>query len=373
MLLAFTYPKQTWGWFSRSAAWRGIALTALVCNLLLFASHALPADIADIPYGVFSLTPDGKPVASAILSNPLVAGVSLRAIWPSVENSEGVYNWAYLNQQIGLVENAGKKISLTITSGGRNTPSWVFAAGTRTFSFVDTNPYSLTYNQTLTIPLFWDPIFLEKKKSLIAELGQYFSDNDNIVLVNAHCVNTTSDDWQIPSTKIDVQNLKALGYTSEKLINACKEILDATMEAFPNKPVVLPVGRSTNKLDPDPDYVARNVVDYAMTKYPGRFIVQKNALSADTPDPSIIPVLGAWQIIYDNQPAVGGQMLWAVTNDSTCRMNGRVKPCDPVTVLQDAVTTGAHYGMRYEEIYQKDILNPALAGVISSAAEMLIP
>jgi hypothetical protein len=86
-----------------------------------------------------------------------------------------------------------------------------------------------------------------------------------------------------------------------------------------------------------------------------------------------MPVLGAWQIIYDNQPAVAGQMLWAVTNDSTCRMNGKVKPCDPATVLQEAVGLGAEYGMRYEEIYQKDILNTALAGVISYAADILTP
>jgi hypothetical protein len=38
-------------------------------------------------------------------------------------------------------------------------------------------------------------------------------------------------------------------------------------------------------------------------------IVQKNSLSADTPDPSIMPVLGAWQIIDDNQPGIAGQML----------------------------------------------------------------
>jgi hypothetical protein len=157
------------------------------------------------------------------------------------------------------------------------------------------------------------------------------------------------------------------------LVNACKKILDATMAAFPNQVVTMPVGRSSNKLDPDPDYVARNVVEYAMTTYPGRFIVQKNSLSADTPDPSVMPLLGAWQIIYDNQPEVAGQMLWAVTDDSTCRMNGGVKPCDPATVLQEAVRIGAGYGMGYEEIYQKDILNPALADVISYAADILRP
>jgi hypothetical protein len=102
-------------------------------------------------------------------------------------------------------------------------------------------------------------------------------------------------------------------------------------------------------------------------------IVQKNSLSTITPDPSILPALGAWQIIFDNQPDVAGQMLWFATDDSTCRLNGEAKPCDPVTVLHEAVWLGAQYGMRYEEIYQKDILNPDLASVISFAARLLAP
>jgi hypothetical protein len=373
MLPAFTFPTSARYWFSRIVPLLCISLVMAVCALLLFIPHIYAADLSQVPYGVFSLTPDGKPVDSKILTNQLVAGVSIRWLWQSVEKSEGAYDWSYLDQQIPLVENSRKKLSLTVISGGKNTPSWVFSAGVQTFSFVDTNSYSPTYNQTVTIPVFWDSIFLQKKKNLIAKMGQHFSNNRDIVLVNVHCANATTDDWQVPSSKTDVQNWQAIGYTSDKLINACKQLIDATMSAFPNQVVTIPVARSSNNLDPDPDYVARNVVAYAMTAYPGRFIVQKNSLSADTPDPSVMPVLGAWQIIYDNQPAVVGQMLWAVTNDSTCRMNGKVKPCDPATVLQEAVELGAEYGMRYEEIYQKDILNSALAGVISYAADILTP
>jgi hypothetical protein len=54
-------------------------------------------------------------------------------------------------------------------------------------------------------------------------------------------------------------------------------------------------------------------------------------------------------------------------------MTGKVKPCDPATVLLDAVVIGARYDMRYQEIYQPDILNPALADVINVAAGMLTP
>src|SRR4029453_12256082 len=171
-------------------------------------------------------------------------------------------------------------------------------AGVQTFSFINTISYQPTYGQTVTFPVFWDPIFLDKKKRFTAAMGQHFANNANIVLVSISCANATTDDWQMPSTKTDVQNWRAIGYTSDKLINACKETIDATMAAFPNKVIALPVGRNGNMLDPDPDYVARAVVEYANRTYPGRFITQKHSLSADVPDPEIFPTLGAWQIIY---------------------------------------------------------------------------
>ncbi len=373
MRAVFPFPGSTKCWRFRAFSRHCITLAAMLCTLSLFIPHAQATDISGIPRGVYNLPAPGKPVAAAILTNPLVAGVAVRWTWPVVEGSEGTYNWSYFDEQIARVGAAGKKVLLRITAGGKNTPSWVFNAGVQTFSFVDKEPYSPTYNQTVTIPVFWDPIFMQKKKNFLAAMGQHFADNPNVILVAVSCANATTDDWLVPSTTTDVQHWRAIGYTSDKLINACIETIDATMAAFPNQVVVLAVSRSGNKLDPNPDYVANAVVDYTLQTYPGRFIVQKNSLSADTPDPMILPVLGAWQIIYDNQPAVAGQMLWFVTNNSTCRMNGGVKPCDPATVLLDAVETGAHYGMLYQEIYQQDILNPALADVINVAAGMLTP
>lgn len=146
---------------------------------------------------------------------------------------EGVYNWAYFDAQIARVESSGKKILLRITTDGKNTPQWVYDAGVQTFTFVDANPYSPTYSQTLTIPVFWDPTFLASEKQFITAMGQQFAADPNIVLASASCANATTDDWQMPSTKTDVQNWRAIGYTSDKLINACKEILDTTMGAFP--------------------------------------------------------------------------------------------------------------------------------------------
>ena len=352
-----------WGWLAHRCPLPQLILMALLCML---SPVLTPAHADELPTGVYSLTPPGKPVPSAILTNPLVAGVSVRGQWQNVEPMEGMYDWSYFDREITKVAKAGKKVLLRISSGGKNTPEWVFDSGVETFSFVDPQT-----NTTVTVPVWWDPIFLEKKKSFIAAMGHHFTANPNIVLVSSSCANATSDDWAVPTSNTDIQNLLALGYTSEKLINACEEIIDATMAAFPNQFPLMAINRGAKGLDPNVDYVASHVVDYAMMQYPGRFIAQKNSLSAGTWDPWTASKLHGWQVLYDVRPMVAGQMLWYVTDDPSCRMNGKSKPCNPVQVLRQAVTIGAHYEMLYQEIYQKDILNPDLADVVSEAAALL--
>ena len=70
------------------------------------------------------------------------------------------------------------------------------------------------------------------------------------------------------------------------MVNAGETIIDATMAAFPNQNVVMPIGRNTSDLDPSVDYLSETVVDYAATTY-GRFITTRFSLSATTDDPSI--------------------------------------------------------------------------------------
>ena len=63
-------------------------------------------------------------------------------------------------------------------------------------------------------------------------------------------------------------------------------------------------------------------------------------------------------------------MLWNVSGDTTYRMNGGI-PGDKETILLDAVTIGAHYGMQYQEIYLVDLEDPTLSSVIDTANTLL--
>ena len=340
-------------------------------NIATAAAVTVVAQNPPIPRGVFNLPPAFTPVPDDVLSNRLVAGITVRGQWPRVERLEGVYDWSYFDHELNRAAAAHKSAILRVPAGGRNTPDWVYAAGVQIFSFIDGNAYDGGYATTVTIPVFWDPVLLQKKKQLIAVMGQRFGRHPAVALVAANCAAALTDDWNVPHTPNDVRNWLAAGYSSEKMIEACTDTIDAMMAAFPRSLVLMAVGQTSNALDPDPDYVAREVIDYARTTYPGRFIVQKNSLSAVTRDPTLTADVGSWQTVVDGRPHVAAQMRWPVTNDATCLMNGLARPCDLATTLLQAVTIGVNYDTQYQEIYQEDIRNPALADVIRYAADVL--
>ena len=277
-----------------------------------------------------------------------------------------------IDSELAKAEAHGKKVVFTIVSGGVNVPDWLLTdyPDIQTFSFIDPNPYHSTYGQELTIPVFWDPIFLAKKIALIQAAGAHFASHSSIVVVGCAFANSTTEDWNIPDSPEDIANWQAAGYTTDLMVNAGQAIIDATMAAFPNQNVTMGIARVTGDLDPTVDYLSETVVDYATTTY-GRFITAKYSLAATTHDPAIdTSSLDNWQIFFDQCPNVATQMLWRVNGDNTYRMNGGV-PGNPATILLNAITIGTHYGTQYQEIYEADLEDPTLSSVIDTANTLL--
>jgi hypothetical protein len=301
-----------------------------------------------VPRGVFSIANFSAPVSGRVLTNPDVDGVSLRQLWSEIEPTEGVFDFSYLDSTIATCASYGKQVLVRIgTMGAR--PAWVDEAvrnnGGLFFNFLDGDVPT-------TIPVFWDPTYLAKKSALIAALGAHFTNNPTITIVVASFANATSEDWNVPHTPEYVLQWQELGYTSALMVDAGAQIIDATMNAFPNQFVTLAEGGSGN-LDPDFTYVARNAIANARSLYPGRLIVQRNALSVCIPEPPG-EEFEVWNLLWISQPDVAGQMLFTCHDDPTYQVNCGV-PIDPAQALMNAVDRGVEYGMKYIEIYQSDV------------------
>jgi hypothetical protein len=253
-----------------------------------------------------------------------------------------------------------------VTQAGK--PQWVTDAVSNAGGLF----FTFDNNGTPTsIPVFWDPTYLAKKKAMIAALGAHFAHNPTVKIVSASFANSSSEDWSVPHTQDAVTQWLSLGYTSEKMLDAGKQIIDATMTAFPDAYVALAINGNGHvngiNLDPDADYLSRNAILTAHLSWPGRLVVQKNSVSTVIP---AAPGTGAnFEVLWDSRPNVAGQMLFWCANDSTYRMNGGV-PGDPATILHNAIDAGYAYGMQYLEIYQTDVIN--IPAEITYAHDLLV-
>ena len=339
---------------------------SLAAAILAFATVA-QATPPQVPYGVFSIANNSKQPQNAVLADPDVDGITLRQAWSEIEPTEGNFDFSYLDTAVANCASHGKPVLLRIGTQ-KSKPEWVTQAvansGGSFFTFTDTD------GEQVTIPVFWDPVFLAKKKAMITALGAHFTNNPTIKVVVASFSNATSEDWNVPHGPSDVTQWLAVGYTTEKLLDAGKQIIDTTMAAFPNQIVALAVGGSGHingtNLDPENDYAARAAVTQARADWPGRLVVQKNDLKTTVP-----PAPGTdslYEMIWDFQPDVGAQMVYQCVNDPTYRANDGV-PADPAITLQKSVEAAVTYHQKYVEIYQVDAM--ALPDVVAYAHQIL--
>jgi hypothetical protein len=311
-----------------------------------------------IPRGVFSLAASGQVASNNALANPDVVGMSIRQDWAALEPSEGNFDWSYLDSEVARAAAAGKVVLLRIrTQSGKR--AWVTTAiqnaGGTFFTFNDEGV-------TVTIPVFWNPTYLAKKKAMIAALGAHFTANPTIRVVAASFANAISEDWNVPHAAEDIPNWFAAGYTTDKLLDAGKQIIDATMAAFPNQYVTLAIagnghfpGGPDLNLDPTATYAAATAIATARASWPGRLIVQINSVSNHNPAaPGTTD--SAWNTLWNSRPNVAGQMVASCYGDSTYRVNGGV-PGDPATTLASCLIRSVTYGLNYLEVYQKDVLS----------------
>ena len=320
-----------------------------------------PRAISQIPRGVFCLQPVGQGTGPDpfVYSDPDVDGISVRQNWGDLELTEGIFDWSYLDSVTAMAAAAGKKVLLRIGTGGGDIarggscPTWVMDAVALEPLPPSQKFYAFNDNgRPVTIAVFWDSVWLAKKTAMITALGARYASNPAVKIVGASFANANSEDWAVPHTPPEVAAWFAAGYTSAKMLDAGRQIIDVTMAAFPNQYITLAVAGNGPTLDPDPSYVARNAVLNARASWPGRLIVQKNSLGTFIPT---APGIGTpWELMWNSRPDVAGQLVYWCYGDPTYRVNHGV-PIDPSTALVNSVNKGLGYGMKYIEIYRKDV------------------
>src|SRR5689334_7668874 len=80
--------------------------------------------LAQIPVGVSYLGNSDRASLQSVLDNPDVDGLSIRVSWSSVEPSDNVYDWSFIDSEIAKAAASGKWVFLRIMTQQAR-PQWV--------------------------------------------------------------------------------------------------------------------------------------------------------------------------------------------------------------------------------------------------------
>ena len=227
-------------------------------------------------------------------------------------------------------------------------------------------------------------MYLAKLQSFITALAARYASNAAISRVNTGGENRTTGEVALPisvggntlsngtiscTASPDVANWQAAGYTRTRAETAFATIASMWAAAFPHQYVDVHI--YPNSMPPIDQYGAvipgatgdpqfpGDIVNASIATFGRHFGLQNCGLAANS----------AWSFIgsYASQIATGFQMLWYITGDTSCRDNGGVSPCDPATVLTQSVNGALAQHAQWIELFQVDVLNPALAAEIHQA------
>lgn len=320
--------------------------------LIIFGGSRVQAEISRHSGGVFSLLPvDQIPDALPELSNPDVAGISMRFYWKTIEPQPGKYRWEQIDQAIALASRSGKKVMIRVIAGV-GAPEWVYQAGAPWaephFQEKQLQRMPPQRRQKLArmekAPVVWDPHYLSSWFAFIGAFGRRYDGNPAIYSIQmsggglAGEMNLRREfDWN------------RYGYTDARLISTWEQIIDAYQQSFPHTPTNLdilePIPRQSQVLQP--------VVDYCLSKYPGKVYIQHNGLNASGGDPRYRAII--------RQAAAKTRVGYQMTGGGGW-LEGKVG--DRGTAFRHALEDRASY----LEVYHGDLLNPALTGTIHNLA-----
>jgi hypothetical protein len=333
---------------------RKILLAAVACILS-------QAAIAAGPSGIFEIYHPGE------ADGPAAAGVTIDVPWSMLESNNGTFTWTYIDDAMAVAGTRPVKLGV---EAGVFAPPWIYSIGARPMAITWGWNFAFPLCSTQRFPLPWDTIYLTAWNKFVAAFAARYANNPRVVAVDVsgQSAKDLENVFPVAATAgcgkpIDPQKLWLLsGYTPNLMQSSYASVLQAFVAGFP-PPMVLVMetggwafpgiddaGHATAKVD---EKLVVALMQQFVTATAGRGIIQNNALTAV-----------AWTF---HSPIPGVPTAYQagapITGDPTCRDNGFVTPCNPVTELQTMLAKAKQFAAPYEEFYPPDINSPALAAV----------
>jgi hypothetical protein len=283
---------------------------------------------------VFALADPGDSSATVqgYLAKADVDGVAWREVWSSVEPSDGSFDWSRLDSTLDLAAAADKRVTIHIGVSDGAWPTWLTTAGARTYSGTS------ILGGTITDPVPWDSIFLDRFGRLMSQLASHISGRGQTALVRAVSVGAPVSEMSLVACSGGTlgSGATSVAYSRTSYLNAWETTASATLAAFPATTVVIaaPVAQICM-----PDNDGSAFYSDLMTQLPNGaiFAADLNAFGSQR----YALITGSLL----NRPLLF-QTIFAKTGDTANRMKG---------TLSSAVCAGRAAGALYFELYKADL------------------
>jgi len=183
------------------------------------------------------------------VNNPYVSGTVIYCSWKEIEPEEKAFRWDKIDalMQPWIINN--KRCILRICPCRREiaTPDWVFRAGAHYISQKGMQTHTQAdLNYENKIPVYWDPVFLEKYEALIKEFGKRYDRDPNV-----EAIQIALGKWgeSFLGSEVDLGPIKNTlsewvkeGYTISRAIETFKRIIMLYKKYFVQTPLIVMIG-----------------------------------------------------------------------------------------------------------------------------------
>jgi hypothetical protein len=309
----------------------------------------------------------GQPVnlQSSPWQSSFITGMALRSQWTMIQPNKGVYSWTLFDQGLALAQKNNKMISLSVAAGGF-CPSWLIYEGASYITITIQTAF-LPQPQKMQMVLPWDPVFQKEWASLVQAMATRYDGSPNVGYVYIGGPGTYIETFLIQNQQ-DYNTFNAAGGLT-KWIQGTEAIIDMYGSSFKNTPFLLALGNpvaSIPSAQAAGEDAVEEVVNYGMTKYPGRFGVANHGLNANSNSPTAYNGANYFvnQLISQNAATspVGFQMVSAASGGG---------PTWNLGDLGTAVSAGIQLGAEYIEVYKIDCMNSKYTQMLTQANTQL--
>lgn len=310
-------------------------------------------------------------------TNPSVAGLTFRTSWADVEPIPDNFVWAKLDTVFDNAEKNGKWVELVLIPGF-GTPAWALqGVQTATFSV----KYGPGKGEQRSLPLPWDQTYLDRWFAFLNAVSVRYQNRPEFIKIAADGPTSVTAEMSLPNEPADLCTWLQVGYTSDRLIGAWKQVFANYAQIFPHQYFSLalypppPIVSTTHCQNGKPigtdhsegQRVRAAIVELGADSSSKRFVLQTNGLTAAKEDAAN---LGGYDLVksYSGKVVIGFQL----TTSAMLHPTNMGDP-DGATALQKSLQKGLDAHVQFLEVYEPDVLTPAAQNVLAAIASALTP